>query len=158
MTYRIRRIEAGDYAHLPEIYREAITGTARHHYSDEQTKVWLQRTPSVFAFAEAFEDGRHGFVVEGEGGVPLGFADVEQDGHIGWFYCRPALSGTGMAVRLLLVIEAVAQKQGISRLFVEASETARGFFLRNGFREDLRRDFDISGVAIHNYAMSKTLG
>lgn len=157
MTYAIRSIEAGDYARLPEIFRDAITSIGRHHYTDDQIRVWLARAPSASVFADAFEDGRLGFVVEGEGGEAVGFADLAPDGHINWFYCHPVLSGTGMADRLLFAVEGAARAKRIRCLSVEASETARSLFLRNGFEEERRRGFEIDGVAIHNYAMSKGL-
>jgi putative acetyltransferase len=50
-----------------------------------------------------------------------------------------------------------ARAAGISRLFVEASENARPVFERAGFIVMRRRDFDVGGVAIHNYAMERTL-
>jgi putative acetyltransferase len=40
---------------------------------------------------------------------------------------------------------------------VEASEPARRFFLKHGFSELHRRNFEIGGVPIHNYAMEKRL-
>ncbi len=87
----------------------------------------------------------------------VGFADVERDGHVQYFYCHPDLSGSGMADELLSALEMTARGQKLTRLYVEASETARGLFRRNGFNVVKRRDFEISGVPIHNYAMEKTL-
>ncbi len=47
---------------------------------------------------------------------------------------------------------------GIERLFTEASELARRFFLRKGFTALERQDKVLRGVPIHNYRMAKTLG
>jgi putative acetyltransferase len=40
---------------------------------------------------------------------------------------------------------------------VEASEAARRLFERRGFTVVRRRDLDLDGVAIHNFAMVKRL-
>jgi putative acetyltransferase len=40
---------------------------------------------------------------------------------------------------------------------VEASEPARRFFLKRGYAVLERRDFEIGGVPIHNYAMERRL-
>ena len=45
----------------------------------------------------------------------------------------------------------------ISDDFTEASEPARSFFARQGFTIRHRRDFELAGVPIHNYAMEKHL-
>jgi putative acetyltransferase len=55
-------------------------------------------------------------------------------------------------------LEAEAQQRGLTRLYSEASEAARRFFLKQGFTVTARRDFAVSGVAIHNYAVQKRLG
>ncbi|RKF18363.1 hypothetical protein D6851_14580 [Altericroceibacterium spongiae] len=50
-----------------------------------------------------------------------------------------------------------ALKQGMMRLFTEASEIARPVFQRAGYSCLQRRDFTPKGVAIHNYAMAQSL-
>ena len=50
-----------------------------------------------------------------------------------------------------------ALEAGVSRLYVEASEAARKFFLRAGFVVVRRRDFERNNVQIHNYLMEKTI-
>ena len=42
-------------------------------------------------------------------------------------------------------------------LFTEASEPARRFFARRGFKVVERNDFKIDGVPIHNFRMKKRL-
>ena len=66
-------------------------------------------------------------------------------------------AGQGAATLLLDELERVARSAGITRLYVEASEPARRVFERRGYMVTARRDFDISGVAIHNYAMERLL-
>jgi putative acetyltransferase len=58
---------------------------------------------------------------------------------------------------LYAALEAAAAAQGIVRLYTEASEPARRFFERRGFVVDHRRDFELAGVPMHNYAMHKRL-
>jgi putative acetyltransferase len=51
----------------------------------------------------------------------------------------------------------VARKQGISRLYTEASELARRLFERKGFAVLERQNKVLSGAPIHNYRMAKDL-
>jgi putative acetyltransferase len=44
-----------------------------------------------------------------------------------------------------------------TRLYSEASEAARRFFLKKGLVVLHRRDFEVRGVAIHNHAVEKRL-
>ena len=88
---------------------------------------------------------------------PVAYGDVEADGHIDHLFCRPDAAGTGVTSVLYGHMEAAAVRRGLKRLYVEASEPARRFFLKNGFTVLGRRDFELSGVPIHNFAMEKVV-
>ena len=62
--------------------------------------------------------GRRTLVAE-EGGEVVGFTELEGDGYLDMLY---------------EAIERAARDQGSSRIFTEASITARPFFERRGFR------------------------
>jgi len=91
------------------------------------------------------------------GDRPLAYGDLEADGHIDRLYCHPDVAGTGVTVSLYAGLEAAARGRGIARLTVEASEPARRFFLKRGFEVTARNDFELAGVAIHNWRMEKAL-
>lgn len=102
-------------------------------------------------------DGRLLLVAVDEDDAPLAYGDLEADGHIDHLYCLPDAAGTGVAAALYGEIEAAARARGIARLYTEASEPARRFFLKRGFAVVERNDFEIAGVAIHNFRMEKRL-
>ncbi len=72
-------------------------------------------------------------------------------------YCHPDHTRKGLADRLLEQAETHARSEQIAMLFTEASELARPAFERAGYSVKERREFEIEGVAIHNYAMEKSL-
>ena len=88
---------------------------------------------------------------------PVAYGDVEMDGHIDHIFCSPEVAGTGVSAILYSALEAAARAQDIGRLYVEASEPAQRFFLKRGFMTTERNDFDLNGVAIHNFRMEKKL-
>jgi putative acetyltransferase len=102
-------------------------------------------------------DGRRGLVAIDDDGRLIGFTDIEADGHIHFLYVAPDARGQGVADVLLDAIEAVAVEARITRLYSEASEAARRFLIRRGFVVLHRRDFEVGGVPIHNYAVEKRL-
>ena len=103
-------------------------------------------------------EGRMLFVAEGEDGAPIGYGDLEPNGHIDHLYCRPEMIGTGVGSALYAAIEAAAKRAGITVLVVEASEAARRLFEGRDFCVDARNEFTLNGVRMHNYRMSKTIG
>jgi len=95
------------------------------------------------------------------GDRPVAYGLLEPGGHVDMLYCHPDHAGQGLAGQLLAGVEAHARATGTTRLFTEASELARPVFARAGFRLVRRRDFTIphagGDIAIHNYAMEKSL-
>jgi putative acetyltransferase len=122
-----------------------------------QLGAWAPEAPDPEHYRARAADGRLLLVAVDEDDAPLAYGDLEADGHIDHLYCRPDAAGTGVAAALYARIEAAARARGIARLYTEASEPARRFFLKRGFVVVERNDFEIAGVAIHNMRMEKRL-
>ena len=122
---RIRDYKSGDAAHLARIFHDAVHEIGKRDYSEQQVKAWSPAPASAERFAERSIDGRMVFVAVDENDRPAGFIELEQDGHIDCFYCRPDVAGTGVGKKLHDRLERRAWSAGIPRLFVEASEAAR---------------------------------
>src|SRR4051812_48566278 len=154
---RIRPFRPADAPALAQLFHAAVHEIASHHYSPAQIAAWAPSVPDPSRFLARGTDGRTLLVAEAADGSPLAYGDVEQDGHIDHLFCRPDAAGTGVTAILYEALEAAARAQGVTRLYVEASEPARRFFERRGFTHLHRRDFDIGAIAIHNHAMEKVI-
>jgi putative acetyltransferase len=142
---------------LAQLFYDTIHNIAGQHYSAEQVHAWAPTVPSSERFIAWGSDGRLFLVVAGERDEPLAFGDLERDGHIDHLFCRADLAGTGVTSLLYDALEHEARRQKQRLLYVEASEPARRFFSRKGFRMDHRRNILVNGVPIHNYRMEKDL-
>lgn len=151
----IRDFRTDDAAFLASIYHEAVQRVGRDYYTPDQVQVWSPQPVSTDTFIARVSDGRSVFVAVDDEDMPIAFIELEFDGHIDCFYCHPDFVGTGVGAALYDRLERAARSAGIARLYVEASEAARGFFLRKGFRLIERREFERSNVLIHNYSMEK---
>lgn len=154
---RLRHYMPADAPALSALYARSVIELGPRDYAPAQVSAWASRAPGANAMAARLGDGRLVLVALGEEDQPLGFFDLEPDGHIDLFYCLPEVVGTGVASALYERIEQEARGKGIARLYTEASEAARRLFLRHGFTELARRDFQIGSVPIHNFAMEKRL-
>ncbi|MGB3409061.1 MAG: GNAT family N-acetyltransferase, partial [Jannaschia sp.] len=67
-------------------------------------------------------------------GIPRGFMTLRGDGCLDLAYVLPEARGTGTASALLGTLEAHATAAGQRRLTTRASDMARSFFLRHGWR------------------------
>jgi len=151
----IRPYQPADAAALSALYEASVRALGARDYSPAQIEAWASLAPSAEALDVRMVDGRTRLVAVADG--VAGFIDVEPDGHIDLLYVAPAAAGAGVARLLLETAEALAPLSGARRLYAEASETARPAFERLGFSVVARRDFEVAGVPIHNWAVEKTL-
>ena len=151
----VRPYQASDAATLSALYEASVRTLGARDYSKAQIEAWASLTPSAEALDGRMADGRTRLVALADD--VAGFIDVEADGHIDLLYVAPAAAGLGVARTLLETAEALAPLSGAARLYAEASETARPVFERLGFSVVARREFEVGGVAIHNWAVEKAL-
>lgn len=153
----IRDFVPDDGAAMRDLCRASIAGLGSRCYSPEQLRVWRDRVPSAETYAARADAGAAIFISIAEEGSLAGYALLEPDGHLDRLYCHPDHAGRGHATALLAHADRFAQPRGILRLFTEASEVARPVFERAGYMVTHRRDFEVAGVPIHNYAMERWL-
>jgi putative acetyltransferase len=154
----IRSYERRDADEVADVFYRSAHEVALSDYTPEQVSAWVPQRWDAEKEHQRSGDGRLILVAESESGHVVAFIDLEPDGHIDRLYSAPEAAGRGVASRLYDGIEAAARDQGINRLYTEASELARRFFLRKGFAVLERQDKILRGVPIHNYRMAKTLG
>lgn len=151
----IRPYQPSDATGLSALYEASVRALGARDYSAAQVEAWASLTPSAESLADRMTDGRIRLVAHTD--ELAGFIDIEADGHIDLLYVAPAAAGLGVARLLLETAEALAPIPGASRLYAEASETARPVFERLGYSVVARRDFEVAGVPIHNWAVEKPL-
>ena len=154
---KVRPYRPDDAPALVALFHAAVHEVGRLYYSRAQVHAWAPAVPDIAHFQARAADGRTLLVAVDDEDAPLAYGDVEEDGHIDHLFCRPDAAGTGVTAILYAALEAAAAAQGIARLYTEASEPARRFFEKRGFTLLHRRDFELAGVPIHNYAMAKRL-
>ena len=153
----VRPYRESDAAELATVFRRAVTETAAAFYAPEQIAAWIFDPPEAADIHAKNTDGRMAFVAADNGDFPIGWIDLEQDGHVDMLFVNPDWTGKGAASALHAALLHSAQEQRIHRLFVEASEAAKPVFTHWGYTLLHRRDFTLNGVAVYNYAMERLL-
>ncbi|MEL6977691.1 MAG: GNAT family N-acetyltransferase [Pseudomonadota bacterium] len=155
---RVRAYRADDARVLPQILHAAVHATGSAGYSSAQRDAWSPAPLTAAAYQARVDAGRTVFTAVDDADHPVAFIELERDGRIDCFYCHPDAARAGVGGLLYDRLERKAVAAGLARLYVEASEAARRFFLQRGFVTAGRREFERRGVLIHNYAMEKLLG
>jgi putative acetyltransferase len=151
---RLRLATAADSAAVADVFHDAIRGLAAGDYRADQLDAWAGSPEPARWLARIGEAHREFWIAEVDG-TAAGFCDLESDGHVDTLYVHPRCAGRGVASSLLQRIEERAAGRGITRLYTEASLTARPVFERHGFTVIAAQDVHYGGVVFRNYRMEK---
>jgi putative acetyltransferase len=152
---KIRDVRAGDAKAIIEIFRSSVRFVARRDYTQAQVVAWAPDEIDIAGWEVRYAT-RRAYLAEDESS-PVGFADLEADGHVDMMYVHPRCQGKGVASALLSHLESVARGMGIQELYTEASITARLFFERRGFQLIEQQVVSTRGQNFINYRMKKRL-
>jgi putative acetyltransferase len=152
----LRPYRPDDAPALLALFRDTIRRVNSRDYSPAQVAAWASDDIDTVRWFGRFT-GRFVPVAE-EDGRPIGFAELEADGHIDRVYVSADHQRCGIGRRLLTALVDEARRLGLARLFTEASITARPFFEAQGFTVLARQLVTCRGEEFVNYRMERVLG
>jgi GNAT superfamily N-acetyltransferase len=151
----IRRYRASDAAAIVRLYYDTIHAVNAADYGPAQLDAWAPEIPDTAAWHDRMS--RRCTLVAEEAGVLAGFVELAADGHLDMLFCAEHAVGRGVGAALYAAAERQARDWRLGRIFTEASITARGFFIRQGFRVLQAQSEHRRGVELGNFAMAKDL-
>ncbi|MCC0176602.1 GNAT family N-acetyltransferase [Waterburya agarophytonicola K14] len=83
--------------------------------------------------------------------------ELESNGHIDCFYTHYQYQGKGVGTKIYQTIENKAIELNLPRLYLEASITAKPFFIHQGFVKLKKQQVVCRGEKFTNYLMEKRL-
>ena len=149
----IRRYKLGEEAHLWRLYHDTTHIINGRDYTPEQCERWAPAVPKMRDWIERVR-ARNPFVAE-ENGRILGFAELEDEGHIDYFYCDHQHQRRGVGSRLYEAVEREARRLKIPRLHAAVSVNAKAFFIQMGFRVVKEQRNIVCGAVAPNFIMEK---
>lgn len=152
---KIRLFHPQDAEQIAHLFHDTVREINQRDYSPNQIKAWAPDDIYFRNWAEICSN-RFTFVAD-QSGLILGFAELEADGHIGCFYCHKNYQGCGVGRQIYQAIAEKALNLGLTRLFTEASITAKPFFQHMGFSVVQQQQVFCRGETLINYLMDKHL-
>jgi putative acetyltransferase len=151
----IRDLIPGEEADLRRVFMSSVHMLAGDFYTEEQLNAWA---PAVYDKQKWTSKiiALRPFVAIVEDRV-VGYADLQESGHIDHFFVSGDSSGRGIGSALMRHIHEVAAKRGLSQLSAHVSLSAEAFFTKHGFLVDERQAVVVMGIPIANSRMSKRL-
>ncbi|BAZ38468.1 hypothetical protein NIES4101_44050 [Calothrix sp. NIES-4101] len=151
----VRLFKLEDAEQIASLFHETVREINVCDYSTSQVQAWA---PDNIHFRNWVEvcSSRFTYVADDEG-VIAGFGELESNGHIDCFYCHKNYQRCGVGSQIYRAIEAKAVELSVSRLFTEASITAKPFFQRMGFAVVKEQTVTRRGETFINYVMEKSI-
>lgn len=151
----LRPMLPADVPLLREIFRDSIEELTADDYSTAQQEAWASAADDAQAFAKKL--GGELTLVVTLSGSPVGFASLAGKDKIDMLYVHPAAAGQGVGAMLIDALEKLASSRGATKLAVDASDTARGFFEKRGYVAQQRNSVSFGGEWLANTTLHKQL-
>ena len=138
---------------VAQLFQDTVTILDSIEYTETEIRMWA---PDNVHFRDWEESCLQKFTLVAEvNNRIVGFAQLNNDGHINAFYCHPDHQGKGIGKQLYAIIEDYATSHNISRIYTEVHLSVRPFFINLGF-EDVQKQL-IQGDIQKNYIVQKKL-
>ena len=144
-----------DAPFLAEIFRASIEELTEDDYNPAQQEAWASAADDMEEFAARL--GKHLTLIATLDGSPIGFISLDGPTEIGLLYVHPAVARQGIGRMLYDAIEKLSVSRGSPHLSVDASDTAREFFMHRGFTAEQRNSVSVGNEWLSNTTMKKRL-
>jgi len=151
----IRLFQPEDVEQIAQLFHDTVRNINIQDYSLAQVTAW---SPDYLYFRDWLNScsSKFTYIAEQNGKI-LGFGQLEDNGYIDCFYVHYQYQGQGIGKQIYQAIAKGAKQLNLSRLYIEASITAKPFFLHQGFVELEMQQVVCRGEKFINYLMEKTL-
>lgn len=150
----LRPMLPADAAYLAAIYRASVMALTGDDYSEAQQAAWAE-TSGDPDFAAKLSNQLT--LVATINSAPVAFISLKGADHVGMLYVHPGVVRQGIATMLYDAIEKLAAARGAKQLTVDASDTARPFFEKQGYEGVHRNTIPLGDEWLGNTHMRKRL-
>ena len=151
--YQIRSYQPGEEPLLRELFYSTVHNVNQRDYTVEQREAWAPQRYDANVWAARLAQSEPFVALHNE--EIVGFADVQTDGYIDFFFCHQAYQGKGVGKVLMKHLLKTGKRYGVKRFYADVSITAKPFFQHYGFEVVRQQQKEVRGVALTNFLMEK---
>ncbi len=150
---QIRLFCPKDSEQVAQLFHDTVRLINIQDYSQKQVEAWAPNDLYFRNWSKIYS-GRFTYVAIKNDKI-IGFGELEANGHIDCFYVHHLYQRKGVGSKIYQAIEIKARELKLTRLFTEASITAKPFFINQGFVVIKQQQIFCRGVAFINFLMEK---
>lgn len=154
--YQIRSYQPGEEEELHQLFFDTVHNVNQRDYTAEQLRAWAPQPYNSVNWASRVQQSEPFVALHNE--QIVGFADVQSDGYIDFFFCHSQYQGKGVGKALMNYLLNTGRRYGVKRFYANVSKTAQPFFLHYGFTVLQQQQIEVRGQVLTNYLMEKRTG
>ena len=147
----VRKYRPSDCGEMIRLFYDTVHCVNAADYTPAQLDAWADGQADEEAWNRSFL--AHFTAVSEENGQIVGFADMDESGHLDRLFVRKDAQGRGIAAALCDALEPLAA----GKIVTHASVTAKPFFLKRNYTVIREQQVLRRGVWLTNFVMEKTL-
>lgn len=151
----IKKATVVDTQAITELFYETITSINVKDYEAQQIETWASSAENKGFWQEQIE--KQYFIIAENIDYILGFASLTVEGYLDFMYVHKNHQKQGIASALLENILTEAYRLNLTKIWTDASITARPFFLNKGFVIEKIYTKISKGVAFENTIMVREI-
>lgn len=148
----IRRYKSADCPALAKLFYDTVHAVNARDYTPEQLNAWASGSVDLRQWDSSLS--KHFSLVAQEGGLIMGFGDMDPSGYLDRLYVHKDFQRQGIASALCDRLERAFP---VERISTHASITAKPFFLSRGYAVMEEQPVCRAGVLLTNFVMEKRL-
>ena len=154
-TFELRAAQDSDLPAIARLFYDTIREVNLGDYTAQRVAAWAPEVWSAQSWNQRLsgQDVR----VAVEAGQVVGFVSIERSGHLDFLFVHKDRQRRGIGSALLEAAIGLARGWQLSKVFTEASLTAKGLFERFGFVTVQVEDIVRRGVTLRRHRMECTL-
>ncbi|KAL1110022.1 hypothetical protein AAG570_014180 [Ranatra chinensis] len=110
---------------MAQLFYDSVHAVCANDYTQEQLDVWATGDVDLEKWNKSFSENTT--LIAQEGGVILGFADMDSSGYLDRLYVHKDFQGKGIAKKLVNSLETMAKNKGITKFVASTLDSAEGF-------------------------------
>ncbi len=147
---QIRTYRPSDCEETAELFYDTVHTVNARDYSKEQLDAWAAGNMDLDRWNQSFLE--HESVVAVDGGMIVGFGDIDVAGYLDRLYVHRDHQGKGIATAICNELERAV---GVDKIVTHASVTAKRFFENRGYKLATEQRVKRRGIFLTNFVMIK---
>ena len=152
----IRPLTEQDIPEMQVLFRATVLHVNCKDYTKEEVEDWASCANSAEHWKKLLAKNDYVGALDGQVYI-IGFSSMNSDGYLHSMFVHKDCQHKGVASFLLLEVEKMAHRYGVSKISVEASITSCQFFEKRGYKVVKEQKAKANRLYLTNYIMEKTL-